>query len=423
MAVGAVLISMGMIGTAGAVPCDPIEEMEYVALGDSFSAGFGQSDAGGDCSRSATKNYPKVLREILDVNIFVDVSCSGARTNHFTGTQGSAPPQFDALGPGTDIVTFSIGGNDLGFTDILQNCALDGDCRGDYGGNGMPTLIAKIRDEVGPKLEAVMRQAQSRAPNAEIFAIGYPELLPPTPTGLAWGFSCLPLSAVISDAERTSLRAVQIALNQEIQDRANIVGGSVHYVDIYNQSLDHSMCSSSPWVTQLSNLFHPSDLGHREMARILSESIPGLLDLACLASQTTTTTTTTSTSIPGSTSTTVAVSSTTTAPTASTSTTAAPMATTTIVPSTAPPTTPPPPSTPPTTAAERFGGGVSGAGASTGSDAGGAAPWRSRWEGGTAGSTLPSTGSDPMPLYAVGVSLLGVGALLTIRGSVVRRRA
>jgi hypothetical protein len=38
-------------------------------------------------------------------------------------TSPANPPQFNALTADTQIVTLQIGGNDIGFTSILQNCA------------------------------------------------------------------------------------------------------------------------------------------------------------------------------------------------------------------------------------------------------------------------------------------------------------
>jgi lysophospholipase L1-like esterase len=93
----------------------------YVALGDSFAAlgptGAPTSGPAG-CLRSSL-NYPSVLAEQLDVAEFVDVTCGGARTVDMTVPQiAQTPPQFDALTADTDLVTLSIGGNDIGFSAI-----------------------------------------------------------------------------------------------------------------------------------------------------------------------------------------------------------------------------------------------------------------------------------------------------------------
>jgi hypothetical protein len=63
-------------------------------------------------------------------------------------TPGPNPPQFNALTPTTQIVTLQIGGNDIGFTSILQNCATANPfahpCRDRYVVNGHDTLADKI---------------------------------------------------------------------------------------------------------------------------------------------------------------------------------------------------------------------------------------------------------------------------------------
>ena len=279
----AVFLVFGVVTASAATPCDPIEDQVYVALGDSYSSGYGLNDASGDCSRSAAQSYPKVLRNRLDITSFTDVSCGGARTAHFFGPQDSSPPQLEALDADVDLVTFSIGGNDLGFSSIAQNCALQGDCRNTYGGPTMPDLIDRIHNEVGPQVENAINAVVAAAPNAQVFVIGYPDLLPAGPTGSSWTFSCIPTSLGISDGERTALRGMQAELNAEIGRRANAVGGPVTYVDVYTPSIGHDLCSSQKWTADISTLFHPTVLGHSEMAALLEPAVrQGFVD-ACEA--------------------------------------------------------------------------------------------------------------------------------------------
>jgi hypothetical protein len=91
-----------------------------------------------------------------------DVSCSGAKTDDMTAPQdvtpGPAnPPQFNGLTADTQIVTLQIGGNDIGFTSILQNCATANPfahpCRDKYVVNGRDTLADKIA-ATAPKIAA-----------------------------------------------------------------------------------------------------------------------------------------------------------------------------------------------------------------------------------------------------------------------------
>src|SRR5699024_6822100 len=134
-------------------------------------------------------------------------------------------PQLDALSASTDVVTFTIGGNDLGFSDIVQNCMVPVvECRSDYGGDTMPVLLDRVRDEFGPRIEMAIRQVLDRAPNARVFVLGYPDLLPAEPTGWRWPLSCGATGAAINDKDRTALRGVQRALNDEIEARTRAVG-------------------------------------------------------------------------------------------------------------------------------------------------------------------------------------------------------
>ena len=103
--------------------------IDYVALGDSFSAGpfIGtmRNDPEG-CARSRD-NYPAFLADWLDVASYTDVTCSAAVTadlyepmTMFDGN--TARPQLDAVTAETDLVTIGMGGNDFSIYDSLIKC-------------------------------------------------------------------------------------------------------------------------------------------------------------------------------------------------------------------------------------------------------------------------------------------------------------
>jgi lysophospholipase L1-like esterase len=117
------LVVLGLTGTAPARAATP----NYVALGDSFTAGplIPLQEEPYGCLRS-TNDYPKLLhRDLPDLELR-DVSCSGADTSDMTNAQGVEPgpnpPQFDALDESTELVTVGIGGNDIGFSSIAEDC-------------------------------------------------------------------------------------------------------------------------------------------------------------------------------------------------------------------------------------------------------------------------------------------------------------
>lgn len=163
----------------------------YVALGDSYASGpfipAMRTDPVG-CARS-DHNYPSDLERALDVPAFVDVSCGGATTADMTASQsvllGSNPPQFTALTADTDLVTVTIGGNDIGFSSIATTCAelsftdpFGNPCQRHYTAGGTDQLAAAIT-RTAPKIDAVLDGIRSRAPKATIVLVGYLRILPP----------------------------------------------------------------------------------------------------------------------------------------------------------------------------------------------------------------------------------------------------
>lgn len=99
--------------------------VNWAAMGDSYASGIGAGVRGsnsGDytCSRY-TEAYPNVMNVVLDGTApdqrqFFYVACSGAQTNNVRDDQANNFV-WDV-----DIATLSIGGNDIGFFDIINNC-------------------------------------------------------------------------------------------------------------------------------------------------------------------------------------------------------------------------------------------------------------------------------------------------------------
>ena len=176
-----------------------------MALGDSYAGGFGVAPYGSGpaagCSQSTT-DYPHQVAASLGLRLD-DRACAGATTGNITGCRRrpvpGAPPrlQADALSTSTDVVTVSIGGNDLGFTGVVSNCvALDKDgpvfseingesydhCKDYYSpvvhGVERDRLAARIQNTVAPRLAQTFRVIAQRAPRAKVFVVGYPMIAP-----------------------------------------------------------------------------------------------------------------------------------------------------------------------------------------------------------------------------------------------------
>lgn len=165
---------------------------KYVALGDSYASVGSLDQIHGEpigCGR-AKDNYPAGVASRLGVGGFVDVTCGGAQTVHMTQPQsvtgGDNAPQFDALTPDTSLVTLTISGNDIGFTDIARTCAeksfsnpFGSPCKDHFTEGGTDQLAERINAVAGP-VDAALKGVKERAPQATVVLVGYLRILPPT---------------------------------------------------------------------------------------------------------------------------------------------------------------------------------------------------------------------------------------------------
>ena len=266
----AVLVpAVAMVVAAGPASADT--GTRYVALGDSYAAAPLVPVQGGQpagCLRS-DHNYPALVAKGLGITDLHDVSCSGAMTVEMTTAQstelGSNAPQFDALTHDTGLVSVTIGGNDIGFAGIIQECAtrsvlapLGSACRDFYTSGGSDQLAQRIAD-TAPKIAAVLHGIADRAPDARIVVVGYPGILPDTGPGC---YPVVPFSA----ADVAYLRSTEKALNAMIEKQADDADAT--FVDAYTPSIGHDACQlpGKKWIeglipTSPAYPVHPNSLG------------------------------------------------------------------------------------------------------------------------------------------------------------------
>jgi len=248
----------------------------FVALGDSFAAGNlipgSPSGTPAGCLRSS-HDYGADAAAALGVR-YVDATCNGASTTSMTQPEpvlgGTNPPQFSSLAADDSVVTLTIGGDDVGFTGILQTCAalsltdLFGDpCQRRYTAGGTDRLTAAI-NATAPKVAAVLRGIHARAPLARVLLVGYPDILP------SQGDGCWP-EVPFAPGDLPYLRGVETGLDQVLARTAAANGA--RFVDTYTATIGHDACQS-PDVkdveglipTSLAYPFHPNRRGERVMA-------------------------------------------------------------------------------------------------------------------------------------------------------------
>jgi len=185
-----------------------------VALGDSYAAGEGiqpynsNADVGGgnpprDACHRSPLGYPTLLTPTATTSEAFDLACSGAITNDLIGDTNTLRnrwlevPQLNQgyLDAGTTAVTIGIGGNDVGFGDVLAGCiATFHSCLTDpnyriirHDANNQSYSDTGPLTETEPALIGGMYQryldvfnaVRAKAPNARVYAIGYPHLFIP----------------------------------------------------------------------------------------------------------------------------------------------------------------------------------------------------------------------------------------------------
>ncbi len=277
---GGSLLVIALSGTAGAGVFGPhgaVGPPRYVSLGDSYTAAPlvpAQTGSPAGCLRS-THSYPFLVAAGTGAATFADVSCQGATTANMTRPQsvplGTNPPQDNALSVGTTLVTLQIGGNNIGFSDIIIHCTtlsltnpFGSPCKDHYTSGGTDKLRAKI-SAAAPKVAADLHGIHADAPNARVFVVGYPVILPNSGSG------CWPV-VPIAFGDVPYLRGVEKALNSMLA--AVAAANKATFVDTYTASIGHDVCQApgTKWVeglipTSPAVPFHPNQLGEQAMAR------------------------------------------------------------------------------------------------------------------------------------------------------------
>jgi flagellar hook assembly protein FlgD/lysophospholipase L1-like esterase len=298
----------------------------YVALGDSYSSGEGVpgfepgtakdvSPTGQDgdnvCHRSQAGSYSRLLGEdpaYEGLLTPVDYgACSGAVTQDVLQTNKANPSeaaQDSRVNEFTDLITISIGGNDIGFGDIAQACVI-WDCSAKIalndvvGSNAFLDTAASMWDKASPIMDAleacanpvdmpsklwcayqakkaidvatedpdristprnlyngtlhdrlvkVYRDLATRAPHSQIVVMKYPLITDTENLGSSCSlYTSLPLD--LSGSERAEIYWLTQKLNEEVEravadSNAALGGHRIITVDPNKSFGDHTLCKS-----------------------------------------------------------------------------------------------------------------------------------------------------------------------------------
>ena len=223
---------------------------QYVALGDSYSSGLGAGSYGssGSCYRSADA-YPRLWANAHPSDSFAFVACAGATTTDVISSQ------LSALGPGTSLVSITIGGNDVGFATVMETCVLGStsDCV-----NAVDHAEYLAKTQLPGKLSTLFTDIRSDAPNARVVVLGYPDFY-----DLSHSQYCIGLSTT----DRTDLNNGANVLDSVISTAAGQAG--FHYADVRSAFSGHEICDWNSWLhsvdwTFLEASYHPTSNGQAD---------------------------------------------------------------------------------------------------------------------------------------------------------------
>lgn len=236
---------------------EPDTSGEYVALGSSFAAGIGlgQRVPGSPihCFRT-TGGYPTLVAKQAGLRL-VDMSCSGSTTQHIlSGGQLLLGPQLAAIGPKTTLVTITTGGNDVDYIGDLMAASGNMGSLGSWWHGDIRPADARPYGIVTQKLGTIVRRVREQAPNARIFIVNYPTLVPSKRSCAALG-----IDETQADISRDVARQLAMATKRAADENG------VQLIDIANASLGHDVCSKAPWVNgafvENGTAFHPNSSG------------------------------------------------------------------------------------------------------------------------------------------------------------------
>jgi lysophospholipase L1-like esterase len=248
LAIGTTVPAMGLaaafVGTA--MPAQAASAVHYVALGDSYSSGVGAGGTSGSCDQSPNA-YPALWAKANSPASFTFAACSGATTSDVINSQ------LSSLTASTSLVSITIGGNDAGFSSIMETCVL----KSTSSCESAVTAAEKfVSDTLPGRLDTTLADIRAHAPSAKVVVVGYPDFYDLS----AW--LCIGLSGADHQALDTGINDLDGALQAAAAENGDT------FADARSQFSNHELCSGSSWLNSITlpigNSYHPTAAGQQD---------------------------------------------------------------------------------------------------------------------------------------------------------------
>jgi lysophospholipase L1-like esterase len=237
-----------------------VGERMYAAPGDSYSAGTGTIPNGSSpyCMRGSSR-WPTLMQNDFQRETGY-IACGGAKIPDVSAGQLPAVSAFFLTSPSSpQLITLTIGGNDIGFSTLIRQCAIGSSCTVHE-----QSYNAKI-DAILPDLTSLLTSMRQTYPYADIIVGGYPQVVD---VGGRGGIFDEPACQGIGDNEREMADRLVVRLNNKISQAASASGVWSVGQAVRTQFMNHGACSASndDWINDLDvspveNSFHPNAAG------------------------------------------------------------------------------------------------------------------------------------------------------------------
>lgn len=248
-------LNPGDCGFGGRPPVS--QSLDYVSLGDSYSSGEGTYEYDNNkpaqkCHRGPSA-WPRLLQQAAwDIPVITHRACTGAKTGDilqdYKGNGSQVPNSPD---DNIELVTVTIGGNDVGFGGIIQDCFLTSCAsvpKNKNFQNKLRHLKTALKDRVYPAIKNAW-------PKAQIWHVGYPRITP------APGDDIVRCGWLKQDELVAGQKLVRM-LNSAIKSAAEESG--VKFAGVENVLNGHELCTSISWMVPVKGptLFKGTEQGH-----------------------------------------------------------------------------------------------------------------------------------------------------------------
>lgn len=250
------------------IPEEP--QFSYMAMGDSFASGEGDTDDAYyeigtnvkdvNMCHLSKRSYPYLVSEALQIDNFHSVACSGAREVHIIGEDENGvqykkdPPRplwlpgyqnqlrYLAGEPVPSFITVEIGGNDLEFLSILKACILPSDqgpstCDYATDQGKRADLAYRIAGQFNDLKSLYEQLADSTKHQTKIYVLGYPQFINPDTNSCG-------LNVQLNNQERWFVYQSVHYANQVIKAASKAAG--VYYIDEEDALKNQNLCSDIP---------------------------------------------------------------------------------------------------------------------------------------------------------------------------------